>query len=153
MPRAPKKSVSTEHVTAAQPVNTFFDDNEKTDDWFADEQYDGQLAVDVYQTSDSIIIKAAIAGVEPDDLDIAAHRDIVTIRGRRRRQEQIDRDDYLFQECYWGSFSRSIILPVEVDPDGVTASIKSGILRVTLPKAKVGGPRQVRVRNEDDAAE
>lgn len=151
MARATKKQIASEPERPAHAASTIFSEAANTDDWFADEQYDGQLAVDVYQTPETLVIKSAIAGIEPEDLDIAVHRDMVTIRGRRKRQEHVHRDDYLFQECYWGSFSRSIMLPVEVDPDGVTASIKSGILRVTLPKAKIGGPRQVRIRDEDDA--
>ncbi len=121
------------------------DDN----DWFDDGNYEGQLAVDVYQTATTIVIKSAIAGVEPEDLDIAVNRDVVTIRGKRKQQETAPGEDYLFQECYWGGFSRSIILPVEVLADKVDAQLKNGILTVTLPKAKENGARVIRVKGED----
>ncbi|MFH1171083.1 MAG: Hsp20/alpha crystallin family protein [bacterium] len=146
-----KKSVPVEEPAAPEMTEEFVQTTDhEAPDWFADEQYDGQLAVDVFQTPDAIVIKSAIAGVEPDDLDIAVQRDIVTIRGRRKRQEVVNRDDYLFQECYWGSFSRSIILPVEVDPDRVHASMKSGILRITLPKSATSGPHRVHIESEDE---
>jgi HSP20 family protein len=148
MPKS--KKPTTEKRSTIRPTETpppVFDRD--TDAWFADDQYDGQLAVDVYQTQESIIIKSAIAGVAPEDLDIAVHRDIVTIRGRRKRQEQVSQEDYLFQECYWGSFSRSIILPTEVDANRVSATITSGILRIVLPKSISAGPRRITVESDD----
>ena len=103
------------------------------DDEFAEE---GQLAVDVYQDKDFIIIKSTVAGVEPDDIDITFDNDMVTIRGQRRKDLTIEDGDYFYQECYWGGFSRSIILPVDVDEAKIKATIKNGILKVILPKIK-----------------
>lgn len=100
--------------------------------WF---KKDGELAVDIYQTETSLIIQAAIAGVKPEDLDIAIEKDVVTIKGNREEPLNIsEKKDYFTQECYWGSFSRKIILPVEVDPDDAEASMKQGILIIELPK-------------------
>lgn len=114
-----------------------------------DEQYDGQLAVDVYQTEETIVIKSPIAGVEADDIDVSVNRDVVTIRGRRKQLETVPRQDYLFQECYWGGFSRSIILPTEVAVDRVNAEIHNGILTVTLPKIATTAVRVVRVQHKE----
>jgi HSP20 family protein len=97
---------------------------------------EGQLSVDVYQDEDNVIIKSTIAGVEPEDIDVSVDNDMVTIRGRRARNREIEEEDYFYQECYWGSFSRSIILPVEIRADQIDATIKNGILTVILPKAK-----------------
>lgn len=119
------------------------------DDWFGQEELDGQLAVDVYQTPNAIIIKSPIAGVERDDLDIAVNRDVVTIRGRRKLQERIADADYLFQECYWGGFSRSLILPVEVQVDKVTAELKNGILTIILPKTRENAVRVIPVIGDE----
>ncbi len=118
-------------------------------EWFDGEQFDGQLAVDVYQTETAIIIKSPIAGVEADDIDVSVNRDVVTIRGRRRQQETVSKQDYLFQECYWGGFSRSIILPTEVAVDNVVAEMKNGILTITLPKTKTTAVRVVRVQQKE----
>lgn len=97
---------------------------------------EGQLSIDVYQTKSDIIIKAAMAGVSPRDLDISIADDVLTIQGQRR-QEQIEQEaEYFYQECYWGKFSRSIVLPAEIKADKIKAQIKNGILTITLPKAK-----------------
>lgn len=141
--KAPSKT--QEAVNSAAASTAFANESE----WFSDGQYDGQLAVDVFQTPKAIIVQSAIAGVASDDLDIIVHRDVVTIRGRRKQEWTIDASAYLFQECYWGSFSRSILLPVEIDPDGTTATLRAGILEVTLPKAQRAGARTIRVKNED----
>lgn len=100
------------------------------------EEDEGQLTVDVYHTSEAIIIESTIAGVNAHDLDIDVTSESVTIRGERKRTDPIPDDNYYFQECFWGKFSRSIILPEEVDPARADAEIKNGILKVVLPKVQ-----------------
>lgn len=95
---------------------------------------DGQLTVDVYQNDDHIIIKSTIAGVTADDMDISITNDMVTIKGSRQPDEKIKQSDYYYQELYWGAFSRSIILPEQIDADRAKASMKNGILILHLPK-------------------
>lgn len=112
--------------------------------------YEGQLAVDVYQTKTAIVIRAAIAGVQADDIDISVNNDMVTIKGLRHLDEEVAYQEYLYQECYWGGFSRTIILPVEVKADKVTASMKNGILRVTLPKNERPATGPIKVIDEDE---
>lgn len=104
-------------------------------DWYSDE-YEGRLSVDVYQRGDKLVIKSTIAGVRGEDLDITLNNDVITIRGRRSLEDKVETDDYYYQECYWGGFSRSIVLPVEVKPDQAEASLKNGVLTIVLPKAK-----------------
>lgn len=115
------------------------------DYWLADEQLDGQLAVDVYETPKTIVIRSAVAGVSPDDIQITVNREVVTIRGKRQKAELPADHVMLFQECYWGGFSRTIFLPVEVDADAVDASMTNGILSVTLPKVRSTGSRTIKV--------
>ncbi len=98
------------------------------------DERDGQLAIDVYQTATAIIVEAPIAGVQSDDIDIHITSESLMIRGRRHRDHTIKERDYLFQECYWGRFSRSVILPEEINADKAEATIKNGVLRVTMPK-------------------
>ena len=96
---------------------------------------EGKLTVDVYQTPNDIVVESAIAGVKPDDIDVHATTDSITIRGSRAREKAVKDEDYLYQECYWGRFARTVILPQEVDPDAASVSFKNGILTVKLPKA------------------
>ncbi|MEK7463997.1 MAG: Hsp20/alpha crystallin family protein [Patescibacteria group bacterium] len=102
--------------------------------WMDEEEKDGELTVDVYQTNEMIVIKAMIAGVRPEDLDIAITRDMVTIKGSREEEKVARDDDYFVRELYWGSFSRSISLPEEIDVDESEAVEKHGLLILKLPK-------------------
>lgn len=121
-----------------------------SDEWM-EGGYGGQLAVDVYQTPSSIVIRSAIAGVNAQDIDITVNNDMVTIKGVRRTQDEVPASDFLYQECYWGGFSRTIILPVDVDADRVSAAIKNGILRVVLPKNERPDSAVINVIEEDEA--
>jgi len=102
--------------------------------WEEDTEKEGELTVDVYQTSDMIVIKAMIAGVRPEDLDISITRDMVTVKGKREEEKSAHDDDYFMRELYWGSFSRTITLPVEIDVDESEAIEKHGLLILKLPK-------------------
>ncbi len=113
----------------------------------ASEEQEGQLTVDVFQDDENIIVQSTIAGVSPDDLDVSITNDMVTIRGERRRQYNVDEEDYFYQECYWGTFSRSIILPVEIDADRAEAKIKNGILTIRIPKANTAVTRKLKVKS------
>lgn len=114
---------------------------------FLQEESEGQLTIDVYQTEDDIIIESTVAGVEPDNIDIDISSESVTIRGERRREESIAEENYLYQECYWGKFSRSIILPQEVDPDKAKAEFKNGVLKIKLPKIDKRKTRKLKVKS------
>ncbi|MFA5905377.1 MAG: Hsp20/alpha crystallin family protein [Desulfobacula sp.] len=107
------------------------DQKDAIEDWFSGE---GQLSCDVYQTADSIIVKSTIAGVDQKNLDISVSNDILTIRGFREMNEEVADEDFFSRECYWGSFSRSIVLPQEIDSKKVSANLKNGILTIKLPK-------------------
>jgi HSP20 family protein len=107
---------------------------------------EGQLTIDVYQTDNDIVIKSTIAGVKPEDLDVSINSDMVTIRGERKNEETVTEDSYYYQECYWGSFSRSVILPVDVLADKAEASMKNGIFTLRLPKADTTKTKKIQVR-------
>ena len=100
----------------------------------AESNEDGELTVDVYQTADMIVVKSMIAGVRPEDLDVSITRDVVTIRGKREEERVARDDDYFARELYWGSFSRTIQLPEEIDVDEAEAIEKHGLLILKLPK-------------------
>jgi HSP20 family protein len=111
-----------------------------------DEYEEGQLSIDVFQTPKNIVVKSTIAGVKPGDIDISINNDMLTIRGKRETDESIKETDYLFRECYWGSFSRSVILPVEVQADKIEAELENGVLTVTLPKARPAKQISIKVK-------
>ena len=113
------------------------------------DSYEGQLAVDVFQDKNSIVVKSTIAGVRPQNLDISITNDMVTIRGKREQETTVEEKDFFFQECYWGGFSRSIILPCEVQANHAVANLKSGVLTITLPKSHNAKSIAVHVRDED----
>lgn len=109
------------------------------------ENEEGQLTIDVYQNPNEIIIKSTVAGVKPEDIDISFTNDMITIRGKRRKDEEVTTEDYYYQELYWGAFSRSVILPVEVDADRAKADIKNGILTIKLPKSEKIKTKKIKV--------
>lgn len=109
-------------------------DGEQSEEWMNEEEFEGQLAVDVFQTKDDIVVKAPIAGVKPEDIDVAISEDVVTIRGDRKEQEVVEKDNFYVQECFWGSFSRSVILPTSTVAEKAEASLKDGVLTIRIPK-------------------
>jgi HSP20 family protein len=115
--------------------------------WIEEENGEGQLTVDVYQTSDSIVINAMVAGVKPDDLDIAITRDMVTIKGRREASEDVSNENYFFKELYWGAFSRTILLPQEIEVEDAEANERYGMLTITLPKIDKGRQTKLKVKS------
>lgn len=106
----------------------------------------GELAVDVYQTPDAIVVKALIAGVQPSSIDISLSREMLTISGQRADEREVDEEHYFQRELYWGSFSRTILLPEEVDVDLAEASEKHGILMIRLPKVNKKKQTKLKVR-------
>jgi HSP20 family protein len=107
---------------------------------------EGQLTIDVYQTENDIVIKSTIAGVKPEDLDVSINNDMVTVKGERKNEEIVENGNYYYQECYWGSFSRSVLLPVDVIPEKADAALKNGILTIRLPKADTTKTKKIQVR-------
>jgi HSP20 family protein len=129
------------------PEQNFTKAPEKMHNWQPADFEEGQLSIDVYETEKNIFVKSTIAGVKPDDLDITMDNDMLTIRGKRHDEAEKEGRDYLYQECYWGSFSRSVILPVEVDSKKIDASLENGVLTVTLKKIKKAGKVGVKVKS------
>jgi HSP20 family protein len=115
-------------------LTTKGDSEEMFQNWL-DKDYEGQLSVDVYETEKEIVVKSTIAGVKPEDLNIIVHNDLLTIRGKREEENQIEPINYINSECYWGGFSRTIVLPQYVKTDKIKAILKNGVLTVILPKA------------------
>lgn len=115
-------------------------------DWMQD--YEGQLAIDAYETDDSVIVKAPIAGVKPEDLEISITDEVISIKGQRQEEHEITKDNYLSQECYWGNFSRTYNLPIAVDSEKAKASLKHGILTIKIPKLEKSKRKIIKVKTE-----
>lgn len=96
----------------------------------------GQLAVDIYQTANEIVIIAPIAGVDKDHLHLSITNDVLVIQGERKMQEGVNEDQYHIRECFWGPFSRSIVLPLEADIKNVSANFDLNILTIRIPKTE-----------------
>ncbi len=138
--KSKKKNVAVNNEIAAA-------ENDLAQEWLDSGDYEeGQLSIDVYQTDKDIIVKSTIAGVKPDDIDISINNDMLTIRGKRQMLEEVDEDDYLYRECYWGAFSRSLILPVEIKAEKIEACLENGVLTVVLPKAKNRSRMEIKVK-------
>lgn len=164
-----KKPSFLERLTGSVPAkdydrildeeHTFGDDENEDastfqteDEWNNDETQEsapqeGELPVDMYQTNEAIIIKALVAGVSPSDLDIAITRDMVTIRGIREEYQETNDDNYFHRELFWGSFTRTLVLPEEVVIDEAEAEEKHGLLEIRLPKLDKHRSTQLKVRS------
>ena len=119
------------------------------EDWETDDtapQQDGELPVDMYQTDDMIVIRALVAGVSPNELEISITRDMVTLRGVREEFQEANDDSYFHRELFWGSFSRTLLLPEEVAIDEAEAQEKHGLLEIKLPKLDKHRTTQLKVR-------
>jgi len=112
------------------------------------EPEEGQLTLDMWQTPDEIVVQTIVGGVKPEDLDVSISHDMVTIRGKREKSREITDKDHFYQELYWGTFSRSILLPQEVDSDESEATIKNGLLTIRLPKLDKAKIQKLKVKNE-----
>lgn len=123
----------------SSPVLAVSKKQEKKDD------YDGQLTVDVFQTNGDIIVRSTIAGVDQNDIDISVTKEMVTIKGKRMTPEKLNSSDYYYQELFWGPFSRSIILPEDIDADNAKASMKNGLLTIRLPKLSKTKTKKIQI--------
>jgi HSP20 family protein len=122
-------------------------DNKKSNDWMEEDNEEGQLTVDVFQTPDEIILKTMIAGVKPDNLEVQITREMVTIKGKRQEEHNAMEEDYFYKELYWGSFSRTILLPQEIDPEEAEAVEKHGLLTIRLPKIDKKKTQKLKVKS------
>jgi len=127
-----------ENVAAAQPAVA-------SDEWDESEDLPGQLAVDVYETREKLVVKARTAGVNKSDLDVSISDNTLSIRGTLSAGNEDDVENYFVQECYWGEFSRSIALPVPVKEEEIEAVLKDGVLTISFAKVKQDTVKKIQV--------
>ncbi len=138
-----EEPVDTPVDTQNTVTEQIYEEEVADDDWVEDEDIPGQLAVDVYETADKLIIKARTAGIERKDLDVSISDNILTISGVLSGSEDDKVTQWHIQECYWGEFSRTIALPVQVKEDGVEAVLKDGVLTVSFEKEKTEARKRI----------
>lgn len=132
-----------------QGPTTVEDNSVDQDTWRQqdEEEQDGELPIDMYQTRDTVVIRALVAGVSPEDLNISITRDMVTLKGLREEVQEAPDEDYYHRELFWGSFSRSIVLPEEIVIDEAEAREKHGLLEIILPKLDKGRSARLTVKS------
>ena len=138
-----EEPVDTPVDTQNAVTEQIYEEEVADDDWDEDEDIPGQLAVDVYETADKLVIKARTAGIERKDLDVSISDNILTISGVLSGSEDDKVVQWHIQECYWGEFSRTIALPVQVKEDGVEAVLKDGVLTVSFEKEKTEAKKRI----------
>jgi HSP20 family protein len=144
-----KKRSFFEKLTGS--VNTENDDelseqSASPKEWGEENSGDAQLTLDMYQTPAEVVIHSMVAGVKPEDLDINITREMVTIKGKREKHSTVREDDFFCKELYWGSFTRTILLPQEVEVDKAEAVLKNGLLTIKLPKVNKEKSSNVKVK-------
>ena len=112
------------------------------------DEFEGQLSIDVYQNDGEIVLQAPIAGVSPDNLEVSISDEMVKIKGERKSKTEIKKENYLSQECYWGSFQRSYLLPVAVDASKASAALKDGVLTIKIPKLESSKTKVLKINAE-----
>lgn len=125
--------------------NSILSKNNK-EDWM--EEYEGQLAIDVFETDNALILTAPIAGVSPENLDVQISDEFVTIKGEREDIRQAEATGYHVQECYWGAFSRNFEVPVQIDSENSEAVMKNGILTIIMPKFTKSRAKSLKIKTE-----
>lgn len=131
-------AVATEPAPAAAAPAT-------EDEWDEDENVPGQLAVDVYETRERLVVKARTAGVNKNDLDVSISDNQLTIRGTLSSGSEDGVENYFLQECYWGEFSRTIALPVPVKEEEIEAVLKDGVLTISFGKVQQDTVKKIQV--------
>ena len=131
--------------TAAAPMQQLQPTDEPTLQEEPEDEFPGQLAVDVYETDDELVIKARTAGVNKDDLDVSISEGILTISGTLSSGDDTDVNNWHIQECYWGEFSRTLALPVAVKEDEARAALKDGVLSISFPKIQQEQAKKIQV--------
>lgn len=122
------------------------DDNQASEDWLEEENLPGQLAVDVYETPEKLIVQAPIAGIDKNDLDVSISDNTLSIQGSRKSGAESQNANYYVQECYWGQFARSITLPVPVKEDEVEAMLKDGVLTISFHKLEQNKTKKIEIK-------
>jgi HSP20 family molecular chaperone IbpA len=131
----------------SEEINKKLSVKKDKDNWIEEENEEAELTVDIFQTDNEIVVQTMVAGVKPEDIELTISRDMITVKGRREINQNINEDDYFTKELYWGSFSRTILLPQEIDAEEAEATEKHGLLTVRLPKIDKEKKRNIKIKS------
>jgi len=148
-PQEPQDNKHNDDVTLGQHISLkdSNNDDEATQLMSTPEVESSELEVDVYQTPEEIVVRTMIAGVQPHNIDISLTRDMITVTGSKDDVKEVTEDDYFYRELSWGSFTRTIMLPAEVEVDEADAQEKHGVLTIRLPKINKERQAKIKVRS------
>jgi HSP20 family protein len=144
---AEEENLESKKGSMAKGTKSEKGDRRNGNNWIEEENEEAELSVDVYQTPTDIVVQTMVAGVKPEDLELSIARDIVTIRGERQENRNIDENNYFTQELFWGKFSRTISLPAEVEPEEVEAIEKHGLVTIKIKKVDKEKKNTIRVKS------
>lgn len=133
-------------MSLRQAMDKLFEDSFVRPSHLWPELRGGELPIDMYQTKDDVVVKATLPGIKPDEVDITITGDTLTIKGEHKEEQEIKKEDYLYKERSYGTFSRSLLIPVQVKSDKAEATFEDGILTLTIPKVEEVKPRQIKVK-------
>ncbi len=120
---------------------------DKGDDFIPREEKGAKISIDLFETEGEMIIQSTVAGISSKDLKVSIEDGVLTIKGMREKPSDFAESQkrYLYQECYWGPFYRSLLMPEEIDADGIKASVEEGVLTVRIPKTDKRGKREIEI--------
>ncbi len=138
--------LNDDELSTAQETATTSTQSQTEEQWDeTEEDFPGQLAVDVYETEDKLVVKARTAGVNKEDLDVSISDSILTISGTLSSGDDAEATNWHIQECYWGEFSRTLALPVPIKEDEVKAELKDGVLTISFTKVKTEQAKKIQI--------
>lgn len=143
-----KQSPQEKNSDIGQQNTSSVQENNKHELWTS--LADGELLIDMYEQPDSLVIRSLVAGARPEDIEISVHGDMLTIQGKREEVEELYDNQFIYRECYWGGFSRTIILPAHVDSNGIKAYFKNGVMTILLPKLEKNSAINPKEETEDE---
>lgn len=136
----------SELVSLREAMNRLFEDSVvRPTSGLPDMSTARAIAIDMYETKDSVVVKAPMPGVKPEDVDISVTDQVLTIKGEAKHESEVKREDYLIQERRYGTFYRQIALPMGVEADKARATYENGVLELTLPKVEKVKPKTIKV--------
>ena len=136
-----------EMMTLRNAIDRLFEDSfVRPSSWFFDGEGRGTIPLDMYQTADNLVVKASLPGFKPEEVEISITGDTLTIRGEHKEEMEVKEEDYFCRERRYGSFSRTVTLPVSIKSDRAEATFENGVLTLTLPKAEEAKPKQIKVK-------
>jgi HSP20 family protein len=144
-----KKGVMQMAIERWHPFTDIMTLRQAMDRLFEDSFVRPSRALDIYQKPDEVVVKAAMSGVKPEDVNIDITGDTLTIKGERKAENEIKREDYLYQERRYGAFSRTVVLPSGLKSDKAEATMEDGVLTLTIPKAEEVKPKAIKVKAKE----